>query len=223
MWQVIENVIGSLVGGAFGALALVAFLGRKLVEHRLDRALETHKHELTSALASQRDELQRTAAIETEKLKGLLLVSAKEHEILLTRLQDRRATVIDELYGKLADSIREITSFVNLTEFAGEPTKSEKAKRASDAYNDLIQYFDRKKVWLPAECCQQVDELRQKMSAAFVQYDTWRSIPEGGPNHVQENQLRAWAGAFRAMTEDAVPAARAALEKAMRDLLEPKC
>ena len=84
---------------------------------------------------------------------------AAEHSILLSRLQDRRADVIDELYGKLADAIRGITSFVNVMEMAGEPSKAEKGKRAAEAYNAFIQYFDRKKVWLPAECCAQVEEL----------------------------------------------------------------
>jgi hypothetical protein len=221
LWEAIGQTAENLAGGAAGGLAIAAFLSRRLVEHRLVIALETHKHELNSAFVAQRDELQRAAAIETEKIKGTLAVSAKEHEILFTRLQDRRVAVIDELYGKLVDAIREITSFVNLTQFPGEPTKGEKAKRAADAYNDFIGYFDRKKIWLPPDCCEKLEELRRTMIAAFVQYDTWRSLPDGAPGHAQENQLRAWAAAFKAMTEDDVPPARAALERVMRELLQP--
>jgi hypothetical protein len=214
------------LGGNAAFLVVVAFLARKLITHWLDKDFERSKERIATESAQQ---LARTEAAlrlagnsEVERLKSELAVVAAEHSILLSRLQDRRAAVIDELYGKLADAIREITSFVNVMEMAGEPSKAEKGQRAADAYNAFIQYFDRKKVWLPADCCAKVEELRVKMLGPMIQFDTYRGVPESAPQHVQEDKLKAWVGAFTEMTQTAVPPARAALEKAMRDLLQPK-
>jgi hypothetical protein len=217
------------LGGNAAFLVVLAFLGRKLIVHWLDKDFERSKERIASESAQQ---LARTEAAlrlagntEVERLKSELAVIAAEHSILLSRLQDRRAEVIDELYGKLAIAIREITSFVNVMEMAGEPPKAEKGKRAADAYNAFIEYFDRKKVWLPADCCAKVEELRVKMLGPMIQFDVYRNVPDSAPEHVQKQKLDAWVGAFTAMTattDAAVPAARAALEKAMRDLLQPK-
>jgi hypothetical protein len=217
------------LGGNAAFLVVVAFLGRRLITHWLDKDFERSKDRIASEsvlqLARTEAALRLAGNTEVERLKAELAVVAAEHSIMLSRLQDRRAEVIDELYGKLADAIREITSFVNVTEMAGEPTKAEKGRRAADAYNAFIQYFDRKKVWLPADCCARVEELRGKMLSPMVQFDVYRTVPDSAPPHVQEDKLKMWLGAFTAMTattETAVPAARAALEKAMRDLLQPE-
>lgn len=157
-----------------------------------------------------------------EKLRSVASISAQEHDIMLSRLQERRVDVIDQLYGKLADAIRDVTSYVNVAEFPGEPSKDQKAKLAAESYNEFIAYFDRKRVWLPQDCCDRVEELRKAMIAAYVQYDTWRSIPDGSPGHVHKQRLHAWSKAFADMTETIVPPARDALEHAMRALLEPR-
>jgi hypothetical protein len=193
-----------------------------LIGHRLNIALDTHRHELQAALEAQRADLQRTAAVELERVRGVAAISTQEHEIMLSRLQERRVDVIDELYGKLVDAIRAVTSFVDVSERTGEPSKEQKGKDAADAYNMFMAYFDRKKVWLPQDCCDRVEELRKKMIEAFVMYDTFRSIPDDAPAHVHEQRLRAWSKAFTDMTETAVPPARRALEQAMRALLEPR-
>jgi hypothetical protein len=214
------------LGGNVAFLLVVAFLGKQLVTHWLDKDFERSKdriaHESAQQLARTEAALRLAGNTEIERIKSELALVASEHSILLSRLQDRRAEVIDELYGKVADAIREVASFVNVAQWSGEPSKDEKARLAADAYNSFVLYFDRKKVWLPTDCCAQVEELRAKMLNALVQYDVYRTVPDTAPGQVQEDKRRAWMNAHTAMTETAVPPARAALEKAMRDLLQPK-
>ena len=56
---------------------------------------------------------------------------------------------------------------------------------------------------------------------ALVQYDVYRDVADTAPPQVLGDKRRIWLEAHRAMTETKVPPARAALERAMRDLLQP--
>jgi hypothetical protein len=143
---------------------VVAFLGRKIILHWLDKDLNRYKHDLAHA-----------AAQELETLKGRLQVAANEHSILLTRLQGRRAIVIGRLYEKLVQTehlVRVYATMGNNSEGVNSAFTE-----AWDSIFELLQYFDRKQVWLPAGCCLKVtaftDQLRCRISPVEGQAISW--------------------------------------------------
>ena len=82
------------LGGNAAFLLVAAFLGRKVITHWLDRDLETFKQALVDA-----------RALEIEKTRGALQIATNEHSILLSKLQERRADVIGEIYDHIASGI----------------------------------------------------------------------------------------------------------------------
>ena len=104
-------------GGNAAFIIVLAFLGRRVIEQWLNRDIERFKSELCVTTDSG-----------LERLRGALQIAASEHSNLLSRLQDKRAEVIDELYGLLATAIAALTSYVAIFEFAGEPPRTRSAK-----------------------------------------------------------------------------------------------
>ena len=73
--------------------------------------------------------------------------------------------------------------------------QEDQANSVRDAYNGFIQYFDRKRVWLPDDCCRHVEELRAAMLHAFVLFDTYRNKGKFAPEHVHQDKHKAWSSA----------------------------
>jgi hypothetical protein len=195
------------IGGNAVFLAVVAFLGKSVISQWLTRDLERFKTDIRSA-----------AGAELERLRGALQIAAAEHSILLSRLQDRRAEVIDQLYGKLAKAIAAITSYVQIFELAGAPPKEEKARTAAEALISFRDYFDEKRIWLPPECCDKVDALESGLRDIYNNFSLDRTWEQRGLRTDPAGWQKAWEG----VTKNLVPPARVALEAEMRRLLEPQ-
>src|SRR5580658_2945735 len=100
LWKVVLVSVG---GNAMLLLA-VAFLGKSLIGNFLAKDLE--------------------------KFKGDLQLAAVEHQIRFSRLHDKRATVLADLYKLLVVAAWETESFVSPVQWAGEPDKQAKYQKA---------------------------------------------------------------------------------------------
>src|SRR5215831_17435376 len=148
-----------LLGNA-GFLAILAYLGRELISRWMEKDLARYKDRLASGSAQEvermRAQLQATASMELERLKSELANIASERQILLARLQDRRASVIGDLYASLAKAIRLTSSFVAPFQAAGEPDQKTKANLARDALMHAHESFDDTRIWLTESCANSV-------------------------------------------------------------------
>ena len=125
------------LGGNVIFLAAVAFLGRTIITHWLDKDLDRF-----------RTELEHSASRQLETLKSRLQIAANEHAILLTKLQERRAEVIGELYGQISEGVRELTSYVRPLQLAGEEGRAAKAAAARTSLMTALHSFEDKQIWL---------------------------------------------------------------------------
>src|ERR1700685_3417467 len=89
------------LGGNAAFLLLVAYLGRKLVAQWFDKDLEAFKQAIADA-----------SALELEKARGALEIATNEHSILLSKLQDRRANVVGDIYEHIAAGIEALESYL---------------------------------------------------------------------------------------------------------------
>ena len=103
MPELLQTLLVS-IGGAGALLAVFLYVGRSVFQSFLDKDLEKFK-----------TELQRTAT---------------EHQIVFSRLHEKRADVIAELYGLLVTATWEAQSFASPMEWVGEPDKKTKFKEA---------------------------------------------------------------------------------------------
>jgi hypothetical protein len=201
------SAIWIALGGNVVFLGVVAFLGRSVIGQWLNKDLERFK-----------GDLRNSANAELEQLRSSLEIAANEHSILLTRLQDRRAEVIDQLYGRLATAIADSKLFIAFQSSESpesDPKHVKVYERASESLNTFRDYFDQKRVWVPEECCSKIELLQDAIVQAFNDYvfAIHRSNARSGK--------KAIAKAWDDIRQDLVPPARAALEGEMRALLEP--
>jgi hypothetical protein len=227
-----------VLGGNVALLAALAFLTKSIVAHWLNKDFERFKEKLSSSyqmeLERTKSSLQREANTELERLKGALALAASEHSILLSRLQDRRAEVIGELYGKIAAAIRLLDSLLKLgpRQLEDEPYISHKARDAFSAITTAEEKFDETRIWLTERCASSVDELVERIRfthTIFIRYLGYASRPRTEqeeetedrrePEAVREARRNELNQIWEVMTQKEVPIARLALEMEMRSLL----
>jgi len=94
-WQDLITTVGVITGSGSALLGAAAWLIKTVLQDRLARDADVFKKQLRA-----------DADTEIERLKASLQMVAVEHQILFSKLHERRAEVIAELYKRLAWIIR---------------------------------------------------------------------------------------------------------------------
>jgi hypothetical protein len=155
-----------------------------------------------------------TYAKELEDRKAELTRLTAEHQVRYTRLHERQAEVISEVYAKLED-LHDSVRF--LAKLSPSPVEAERIdelhnarQRAADASRELEHYFYRQGIWLDKETCQRIDSIIAllKRTTRGLQYHLfgWQ-IPDEMMDKI-EQQL-----------DDEIPAARRLLDDRFRMIL----
>jgi len=103
------------------------------------------------------------------------------------------------------------------------PDGSEEAKAlqkaAHTASRSLLKYFERKKLWLPRECCDKVEAFTKELWHLQVTRHIFSYDREGSDNFIERRNIelqQAWTS-----VQESLPAAREALAEELRRLLDP--
>jgi len=130
---------GTITSLSFGSIILIAiaFLARSIVKQVLDKDLENYKTKLSA---------------EAEKARF-------EHQVRFSKLHEKRGEVIADLYKKLIEANRAAASFASPAEWAGEPSKKEKALEAGKKIIKFYQYFDERKIYLGKELSKKIESI----------------------------------------------------------------
>lgn len=153
------NFILSLIGGTVILIPAASFLTIKLLENRLNKDIESYKATLKAE-----------SEIETEKLKAQLQVLAKEREITVNWLHQKRATAIEELFSALVD-LRYSVRFV-LSLFSPRDPKDIR-KRTEDAVGkirDVYVKYNKARIFLNTETCKKIDEVLAGIEDPTIMY-----------------------------------------------------
>ena len=133
------------IGGNTVLLAVLAWLAKSLIGGWMSKDLERHreqlKRETETALTTMRHEL------------GMV---AQEHALKASELQTRRAAVIAEIYGLLADVEWEASMYVSLADLTGKNSNDEQHAKVEAKVEQFYRYFNRNRIYLPEDTCQTV-------------------------------------------------------------------
>jgi hypothetical protein len=206
-WQTIAAaVIGNSV-----ALAILGWLGKSLLEKLLQR--ETKRFEV---------ELKAKADSTIEQLKSDLQLRTIEHEVAFTRLHEKRANVIAELNGLLAETLWEAETVLSPMRWAGSPPEREMHRAAELKLVEFFRYFDKHRVYLPAVLCGEIEAMVldvRRHVIGFGVYLTWEDAALR--DHTRKEKHEALMAGYKLLKEK-VPAIRAHLEDEFRSLLGPR-
>ncbi len=203
-WQTILLAFG----GNAALIAVLGILGKSLLEKLIVR--DTKRFET---------ELQSKADSAIEHLKTELHVKTIEHQVRFSRLHEKRATVIADLYGYLVEALWDAESFLSPMEWAGEPNKEEKHKAAMNELVDLFRFFDKHRIYLPTDLCASLEQLLIDVRTHVINFGVYVRYKEGSmPSHTATEKMNAWDKGWHAI-KNQIPAARAKLEDELRTLL----
>src|ERR1043166_1529586 len=90
--QQIITIVLATAGGTTGLGFALALLVRKLISHNLDKDIELFRVQLKAG-----------TDVEIERLRSSLEIASFEHQIRFTKLHEKQAQVIAELYAHLVE------------------------------------------------------------------------------------------------------------------------
>lgn len=203
-WQTILLAFG----GNAALLAVLGVIGKSF----LDKLIVRDTKQFESDLQAKSD-----AAI--EHLKNELQLKTIEHQVRFSRLHDKRADVIAELYGFFVEALWDAEGFLSKFEWSGEPNKKEKYVTAMNKLTDLYRYFDKNRIYLPSELCGSLEELIMEVRSLVINFGVYFEFPSDSLNNsIQQEKREAWNAGWKAI-KNQVPLARQSLENEFRSLL----
>ncbi|MBK8073876.1 MAG: hypothetical protein IPK34_18435 [Ramlibacter sp.] len=203
-WETVLLVLG----GNAALILAAAWFARSLVGQLLAKDLERFKTELVSA-----------SNLAAERTKHELQMAAQERSVRFTKLHEKRGEVIAEMYGLLVEAQWAAQDFTSPAEWAGEPSKNEKYGTALKKSADFFRYFDRNRIYLPPELCEQFDTFLNGMRTKVIGFGVYLSQGEAYlPDEGIRKKHEAWSEASRYFDEE-VPKGRLALETELRQLI----
>ena len=203
-WQTILIALG----GNAAMLAVLAYLAKLFIEHKLSRDISRFQ-----------SEVKATSDAAIERLKSDLQLHAIEHQVRFSRLHEKRAAVIAELNSLIAEAMWEAENFLSILEFPGEPSKHEKYHATMTKLVELSRYFDKHRIYLSSEVTIPLEALVQKVRTlviGFGVYLHWEDLQLQDPTRADKN--KAWNEGWEAIRND-IPAARRTLENEFRAIL----
>ena len=196
------------LGGNAALLAVLGWLAKSLIEKFLTKDIERFK----ATLASE-------SQIAAERLKHELQLTAAEHQIRFSKLHEKRASVVADLYGLLVQASWDGQSFASIAEFSGEPSKQEKFTTAMNSLAEFFRFFDKHRIYLPEALCGQLEAFVQAMREKVISFGVYlRYDKEPLPAHAAISKDTAWSEAWSYFTKQ-VPLARSALEQELRRII----
>jgi hypothetical protein len=128
--------------------------------------------------------------------------------------------VVGEIYDRIASGIQALESYTRPLQMGGEADRPQKASAAPAALIAALDVFDRKQIWLTADCAGSTGRFMEQLRLTFNRYDISRQAAADGDDAMKREALKEWMVAWDRVTED-FALTRRELEREMRGLLEP--
>ena len=191
-------------GGSAVIIGAAGFFATKLIENRLNRDIETFKMRIKAE-----------SDLEIESLKSRLQVAAKEREITVTWLHEKRATSVEALYTALLDLQNSVQIVLGIFS-PRNPTDIR--KYTSEAYKKAHEVYDnywKAKIFLAPLTCEKIEKVLDGIQDPLVTY-------YGFLGNYDDHELNTLSGVKEQAWQkirDSVPSALIELEAEFRQIL----
>lgn len=195
------DVIKTL-GGDTILLGAVAWLIKTFISSRLTREVEQFKAHLKT-----------NADTEIERLKSSLQMIALEHQVRFSKLHERRAELIAELYELLLDTESVARKFI----FIETRDKKEAAAAKSKVF-ELYDFIQKHRLYLPNSVCRSLDNFEGNLRRSVLFVSSYWTDIEFPNDQTIRDQNEVMLAACNALETD-LPTLRKVLEEECRKLL----
>lgn len=164
--QFIFHVITSVALSGLLTTALI-WLTKSLISERLKNAI---KNEYDQKLETHKAELKSKTDIELEKLRSQLEIIAAQRNYKFTKLHERRAEAISEIYALLADFHFALCEYTKAFEPTGGKPRNERRDIAVNANIVFVELYRKKKIFLPKSAALKLDDFNQQLIFVYNQF-----------------------------------------------------
>jgi hypothetical protein len=208
-WQELLTNVGTTLASGTVVLGAAAWATKTLLSDRLTRQVEAFK-------------IQLKADVDTanERLKNSLQMVALEHQVRFSKLHEKRAEVIGEVYARLIEVEKGYGRFVLVDGYERDPEKQREARHKTDvAMYEMSLFIEKHRIYLPARVCESLKAFLDIMWDNAIGVGVYGEL---GGTYATPDTAKERREVFRKATEalrTEIPAARAALEEEFRKLL----
>jgi hypothetical protein len=169
--------IGSLAGAGLTVLALRTWISERIkssIKAEYDERIETLKAQLKSEydqkLETHKAQLKAQSDVEIEQLKSRLSVAAAQQQVRFSRLHEKRAEVITEVYASLNSLLGAVAEYTAVFEPAGIPPREERAKKSVEALNKFMVLYRDNRIFIPRPTTVKLDQIQSAIRGAFIEF-----------------------------------------------------
>jgi hypothetical protein len=205
-WQAVWKTILVATGGIAAVVLAAAWAVKTAIAAWIARDTEAFKARLKA-----------DADTEIEKLKSSLQRTATEHQVMFSRLHEKRAEVIEIVYSRLTDLYFSAQRFITTCENNPSPEKSEEFNKLRETFWEVFTFIEQRRIFLPQNLCELVDRHLGTMRRTVIKAGVYGTI-EYPTVRTAEQIQRTFMEAYQELETD-IPAARRALEEEFRRML----
>jgi|HubBroStandDraft_1064217.scaffolds.fasta_scaffold04201_1 hypothetical protein len=196
----------AVLGGQAIFLTVAGWLFKTLTTRWLERDTERFKSKLELA-----------ASVEVEQLKSSLQMVALEHQVRFTKLHERRAEVIADLYKRLINLVWTSQQFVLQGGYMNRPNQEEEFSKANNQAWEFANFVDTHRIYLPESICGSLDTFTAVIRKKVINVGIY-SRNEFPTGHSLEKYGQELISAVQAF-EGEIPRLRIDLESEFRKIL----
>lgn len=194
---------------AIGGSGAITWLARTWISERLKASI---KAEYDQQLESHKAKLKAEADVELEKLRSRLALEAKEHDVVFSKLHEKRGEVIADLYAKLKRVQRDLAEFTKMLEPNGAPSKEERFNTLVESERAFFASLDPNLIFLPEEIATALIKLHSLIVVSGKEFKRFAL------NDIKMEHTDKWIEIDN-RSRTIIPTALANLEKEFRSLL----
>jgi len=207
-WQDVIVTVFTTVGGGAVLLGASAYLIKTVITQRLTQEMETFK-----------SELKASSDAEIEKLKSSLQMTVMEHQVRFSKLHEKRAEVIAELYKRLADTAYEVRSYVGHSpQWEELPRPIEEFRKVDLTLVALSRFIEEHRIYVPMRTCRLLDKFTSVLKQAIVVVGVYARIVPPSKQEWEKSRDELM-DTFRTMDQQDIPEIQKQLDAEFRKLL----
>lgn len=202
-WQDVVISVFTTVGGGAVLLGAAAYLIKTSISHRLAQETETFKAQLKAK-----------SDAEIERLKNSLQIAALEHQIRFSKLHERRAEIIAELYKQLVEVDRDSRLFVYSG--YGPVDRKEQFNDIAGRNIDFIQFINVNRIYIPLHVCELLDRYIMAMRSVVIDVNIYREVDVLSEKMREQDEVLRKA---YSSVEKEIPKMKEAIDQEFRTIL----
>ncbi len=173
-----ENILGIFAtAGLTGAVVATAivWVSKNWISEKIKGGI---KAEYDNQLEILKAKLKSESDVEVERLRSQLSIAADERQFRFSKLHEKRADAIAEVYALLKPFVSALADYVKVVESADGPSREDRNKKAIETGNAFLLYYSSKKIFIPVSVAKKIDEILKTLREAHFQFSYLVDVPE---------------------------------------------